>query len=111
MKPFNLEAAKAGALFCGPRHDPSTLAYRYVGLMTGGRIAFERSDGILACQPADALRMLPTITKGAMNIYRDAEGNFRLGSLHDTFSRARSRAIDGTRCAAYVGTASVEWRE
>lgn len=111
MKSFNLDEAKAGALFCSPTSDPSRLTYKYVGLMSDGRIAFERSDGILACQTAGNLRMVPRTVEGAVNVYRNHAGEFIIGSLHDTYSIARSRGMSGAHRDEYIGTAAVKWQE
>jgi hypothetical protein len=61
MKPFDIEAAKRGALFIhrmAPR-DSERVARRFIGYRSNGSAVYEQVNGEISWAPEAELRMLP----------------------------------------------------
>lgn len=109
MKPFDLEAAKRGALF---EHEVAPGARgKFIGFRANGSVVYEILDSSeIAWAPAEALRMLPRKVARWANVYHRPCGRTWLGQLCKSESEAaavRSRKLD----REWRGTTRVEWEE
>lgn len=124
FKPFDLEAAKAGApvvtedgcpvrILCFDMKNPS--GFELVGLVTtdrGSEQAFTwNKEGRIGCFMSDYakdLRLTPVKRTGWVNIYRNGGGVLTGETVHATQEDAITvgRAED-----TYIATVPVEWEE
>jgi hypothetical protein len=97
LKPFDLEAAKAGKSICFPCGEP----LRFIGVHSEGDIVFERENGVIGTYAPAHFRMAPTkrtvwLNKdcdGAWHEHATQESATRYANEHKTFGRYFAIAV------------------
>lgn len=129
MKPFDLEAAKAGAAFYyagSPNSAMEKKRVSFIGVRASGDIVYDTVGGTLCYAKPTEFRMAPKKVRAAVNLWRDPKsGHIAVGGQRfATFLGAKDSAglePGGSRLLApdggvaiytqYVGTTYVDYEE
>lgn len=100
LKPFDLEAAKAGKPFTHEEDVPPTSgsSRRFLGVRQSGDIAYElitkggHGNPVMLSAPASDLRMLPEVKKHRIILFRQPNGKiFSCNSSEDNYQWVRRK--------------------